>query len=31
VDLLHLPGGDLVARGMQDLAAARETEEALLA
>lgn len=27
----HLPGGDLVARGLEDLAASRETIEALLA
>jgi hypothetical protein len=30
VDLDHLPGGDLVAKGLRDLAASRETEEALL-
>jgi len=30
VDLEHLPGGDLVAKGLRDLAEARETDEALL-
>jgi hypothetical protein len=30
VNLEHLPGGDLVARGLRDLAESRETEEALL-
>jgi hypothetical protein len=30
VELLHLPGGDIVAKGLRDLAAATETEEALL-
>jgi hypothetical protein len=31
VDWRHLPGGDLVTRGLEDLAASRETVEALLA
>jgi hypothetical protein len=30
MDLDHLPGGDLVARGLGDLAESRETDEALL-
>jgi len=30
VELSHLPGGDLVAKGLRDLAASTETEEALL-
>ena len=30
VDLAHLPGGDLVAKGLEDLASTRETVEALL-
>lgn len=30
MDLAHLPGGDLVAKGLDDLASARETVEALL-
>lgn len=30
VDLSRLPGGDLVARGLEDLAAERETVESLL-
>jgi len=30
VDLVRLPGGDLVAKGLKDLADARETIEALL-
>jgi hypothetical protein len=30
VDFERLPGGDLVARGLEDLARSRETEEALL-
>lgn len=30
MDLSHLPGGDLVAQGLEDLADARETIEALL-
>lgn len=30
MDLERLPGGDLVARGLRDLAEGRETEEALL-
>lgn len=29
-DLDHLPGGDLVSRGLADLAAGRESAEALL-
>jgi len=30
VKLEHLPGGDLVAKGLQDLARSSETDEALL-
>jgi hypothetical protein len=30
VELSHLPGGDLVAKGLEDLACASETVEALL-
>jgi len=30
VQLAHLPGGDLVAKGLGDLAASKETVEALL-
>jgi hypothetical protein len=30
VDLVRLPGGDLVAKGLKDLADAKETIEALL-
>jgi hypothetical protein len=30
VDLEHLPGGDLVAKGLRDLKESRETDEALL-
>jgi hypothetical protein len=30
VEISHLPGGDLVATGLEDLAASRETVEALL-
>jgi hypothetical protein len=30
VELLHLPGGDLVAKGLEDLARSRETVEAFL-
>lgn len=30
MDLEHLPGGDLIARGLQDLAVSCETDEALL-
>ena len=30
MDLAHLPGGDLVAKGLQDLVASNETVEALL-
>jgi hypothetical protein len=30
VDLGRLPGGDLVAKGLEDLAASRETVESLL-
>jgi len=30
VELRHLPGGDLVAKGLEDLASGRESEEALL-
>ncbi len=30
VELLHLPGGDLVTKGLEDLASGRETIEALL-
>jgi hypothetical protein len=30
VDFAHLPGGDLVAKGLEDLASTRETVEALL-
>jgi len=30
VEIRHLPGGDLVAKGLEDLAGGRESEEALL-
>ena len=30
MELTHLPGGDLVAKGLRDLAESRETDEALL-
>ncbi len=30
MEFSHLPGGDLVARGLEDLAGSRETVEALL-
>jgi len=30
MELEHLPGGDLVAKGLEDLASSRETEESLL-
>jgi hypothetical protein len=30
VEFTHLPGGDLVAKGLEDLASSRETVEALL-
>ena len=30
MDFSHLPGGDLVAKGLEDLASSRETVEALL-
>jgi hypothetical protein len=30
VELAHLPGGDLVAKGLEDLASSRVTVEALL-
>jgi hypothetical protein len=30
VDFSHLPGGDLVAKGLEDLEGSRETVEALL-
>jgi len=30
VDFSHLPGGDLVAKGLEDLAGSRQTVEALL-
>jgi hypothetical protein len=30
MELSHLPGGDLVAKGLEDLAGSRETVEALL-
>jgi hypothetical protein len=30
VELRHLPGGDLVAKGLEDLALGQESEEALL-
>ena len=30
MEFSHLPGGDLVAKGLQDLAGSRETVEALL-
>jgi len=30
VEFSHLPGGDLVAKGLDDLASSRETVEALL-
>ncbi len=30
MEIRHLPGGDLVAKGLEDLASGRESEEALL-